>query len=135
MNLAVIIETTKWMSKAGFHKEAIDECDRAIDYLTKAERDGKDKVITYIPIWGEPIITKYGRSKRVDGYDKKENKSIEFWKDRFYDNIMLFTQRYNKQMGIKTKKQKPFKKGSVDRLYASIASFGNAGPSYRNSLD
>jgi hypothetical protein len=38
-------------------------------------------------------------------------------------------------MGIKPKKVKPFKKGSVDRLYASNASFGNAGPSYRNSLD
>ena len=38
-------------------------------------------------------------------------------------------------MGIKPKKVKPFKKGSVDRLYASTASFGNAGPSYRSHLD
>ena len=135
MNVALIIEQVKWMSKAGYHKEAIDECNRAIDFLTLSEKEGKTKVITYIPLFGEPIMTKYGKAKRVDGYDKKENKSIEFWKDRFFDCILLFTQRYNRQHGIKPKKVKPFKKGSVDRLYASTASFGNAGPSYRSNLD
>lgn len=135
MNLAVIIETTKWMSKAGYNREAIDLCNDAIDYLTKAEREGKDKIITYLPIWGEPIMTKYGKSKRVDGYDKKENKLIEFWKDRFFANILLFTQRYNKQMGIKPKKQKPFKRHGLDRTYMDVASFGTAGPGYRNHLD
>ena len=135
MNIAVTIEQVKWMSKAGFHKEALEECDKAIEYLVRAENEGKTNIITYLPIFGEPIMTRYGVSKRIDGYDKKENKTIEFWKDRFYDLILLFTQRYNRQNGIKPKKQKPFKKGSVDRLYASNATFGSAGPSYRSHLD
>jgi hypothetical protein len=135
MNIALTIEQVKMMSKAGFHKEALDECDKAIEYLVKAENEGKSSVVTYLPIFGEPIMTRYGVSKRVNGYDKKESKNIEFWKDRFFDLILLFTQRYNRKMGIKPKKVKPFKKGSVDRVYASNASFGSAGPSYRNSLD
>jgi hypothetical protein len=134
MNIALTIEQTKWMSKAGYHTQALDECSKAIEYLVKAENDGKTKVTTYLPIFGEPIMTKYGVSKRVDGYDKKENKSIEFWKDRFYDLILLYTQRYNRQNGIKPKKTKPFKRHGIE-TYMSTASFGTMGAGGRNHLD
>jgi hypothetical protein len=134
MNIALTIEQTKWMSKAGYHKEALDECGKAIEYLVKAENEDKTKVTTYLPIFGEPIMTKYGVSKRVDGYDKKENKSIEFWKDRFYDLILLYTQRYNRQNGIKPKKTKPFKRHGIE-TFMSNASFGTMGAGGRNHLD
>ena len=134
MNIALTIEQTKWMSKAGYHAEALSECDKAIEYLVKAENEGKTKVTTYLPIFGEPIMTKYGVSRRVDGYDKKENKSIEFWKDRFYDLILLYTQRYNRQNGIKPKKQKPFKRHGIE-TYMNTASFGVMGAGGRNHLD
>lgn len=134
MNIALTIEQTKWMSKAGYHKEALEECDKAIEYLVKAENEGKTKVTTYLPIFGEPIMTKYGVSKRVVGYDKKESKSVEFWKDRFYDLILLYTQRYNRQNGIKPKKQKPFKRHGIE-TYMSTASFGSMGAGGRNHLD
>ena len=84
--------------------------------------------------WIETIMTKYGVSRRVDGYDKKENKSIEFWKDRFYDLILLYTQRYNRQNGIKPKKQKPFKRHGIE-TYMNTASFGVMGAGGRNHLD
>jgi hypothetical protein len=134
MNIALTIEQTKWMSKAGYHNEALNECSKAIEYLVKAENEGKTKVTTYLPIFGEPIMTKYGVSKRVDGYDKKENKSIEFWKDRFYDLILLYTQRYNRQNGIKPKKTKPFKRHGIE-TFMSNASFGTMGAGGRNHLD
>ena len=134
MNLIESIEKSKWMSKAGYHKEALDLCNEALTYLTKKDMEGETKVKCYTPVWGEAIMTKYGKAKRVDRYDKVETKSIEFWKDRFYDLLLLFTQRYNKQNGIKPKKEKPFKRHGIE-TFMGTAQFGSAGPGYRNHLD
>ena len=134
MNLIESIEKSKWMSKAGYHKEALDVCNEALTYLNIKDIAGETKVKCYTPVWGEPIMTKYGKSKRVDRYDKVETKTIEFWKDRFYDLLLLFTQRYNRKMGIKPKKDKPFKRHGIE-TFMSTAQFGNAGPGYRNHLD
>ena len=122
------------MSAAGYHKEALDTVNEAISYLNEKDIAGETKVKVYTPVWGEPIMTKYGKAKRVDRYDKVETKTIEFWKDRFYDLLLLFTQRYNRKMGIKPKKEKPFKRHGIE-TFMSTASFGNSGPAYRNHLD
>ena len=122
------------MSAAGYHKEALDTVNEAISYLNEKDIAGETKVKVYTPVWGEPIMTKYGKAKRVDRYDKVETKTIEFWKDRFYDLLLLFTQRYNRKMGIKPKKEKPFKRHGIE-TFMRTASFGNSGPAYRNHLD
>jgi len=134
MNLIESIEKSKWMSIAGYHKEALDKVNEALSYLNEKDIAGETHVKVYTPVWGEAIMTKYGKAKRVDRYDKVETKTIEFWKDRFYDLLLLFTQRYNRKMGIKPKKEKPFKKHGIE-TYMNTASFGSAGPAYRNHLD
>jgi len=79
-------------------------------------------------------MNKYSIAKRVYRYDKLETKAIEFWKDRFYDLLLLFTQRYNRQNGIKPKKDKPFKRHGIE-TFMGTASFGTMGAGGRNHLD
>ena len=48
--------------------------------------------------------------------------------------LLLFTQRYNRKMGIKPKKEKPFKRHGIE-TFMGTASFGTMGAGGRNHLD
>ena len=73
MNLPEIFLKAKWKTEAGYHKEAHEDCQLAIDYLTKLtiERGDDYMVVGYTPILGEKIMTKFGVQKRIVKYDKE----------------------------------------------------------------
>ena len=114
MNLPEVYIKSKWKTDAGFNKEAFEDCQLAIDYLTKLtfERGDDYNVVGYTPILGEKIMTKFGVQKRIIKYDK-ELRPLDYWKDRFWDLSMLADKRKklaDKRELRKTQKTKTKKK-------------------------
>ena len=61
-------------------------------------------------------------------------KALKALQNSEYDLLLLFTQRYNRQNGIKPKKDKPFKRHGIE-TFMGTASFGTMGAGGRNHLD
>ena len=98
MNLPEVYLKAKWKTESGFHKETFEDCQLALDYLTKLtiERGEDYNVIGYTPILGEKIMTKYGVQKRILKYDK-ESRPLDYWKDRYWDLSLLSHKRLKTQ--------------------------------------
>lgn len=98
MNLPEVFLKAKWKTEAGYHKESHEDCQLAIDYLTKLtiERGDDYMVVGYTPILGEKIMTKFGVQKRIVKYDK-ELRPLEYWKDRYWDLSLLAHKRMKLQ--------------------------------------
>ena len=92
MNVSLSIEQVKWMIDAKNYSDAMELAQQSITYLANYSREyGGDYIVpAYLPIFGEWIMTSKGRQKRVLRYDKKETKSVDYWKERLgADTVLL----------------------------------------------
>lgn len=98
MNLPEVFLKAKWKTESKFHKECFEDCQLAVDYLTKLtlERGDDYNVVGYTPILGEKIMTRFGIQKRIVKYDK-ELRPLDYWKDRFWDLSLLAHKRMKLQ--------------------------------------
>ena len=106
MNVSLTIEQTKWFIDSKNYKEALDLAQNSITYLANQSREHGNEFIVpaYLPIFGEWIMTRDGKQKKVLRYDKKETKSVDYWKERFWELYLLAERKYNRQQN-KLKKQ------------------------------
>ena len=106
MNVSLTIEQTKWFIDAKNYKEALELAQNSITYLANQSREHGNEFIVpaYLPIFGEWIMTRSGKQKKVLRYDKKETKSVDYWKERFWELYLLAERKYNRQQN-KLKKQ------------------------------
>ncbi len=106
MNVSLTIEQTKWLIDSKNFNEAMDLAQQSITYLANHSREhGGDYIVpAYLPIFGEWIMTSKGKQKRVLRYDKKETKSVDYWKERFWELYLSAEKKYKRQQN-KLKKQ------------------------------
>jgi hypothetical protein len=106
MNVSLTIEQTKWFIDSKNYKEALDLAQNSITYLANQSREHGNEFIVpaYLPIFGEWIMTRSGKQKRVLRYDKKETKSVDYWKERFWELYLSAEKKYKRQQN-KLKKQ------------------------------
>lgn len=99
MNVSLIIEQTKWFINSKNYKEAMELSQNSIIYLSNYGRKygGEYIVPAYLPIFGEWIMTSNGKQKRVLRYDKKETKSVDYWKERFWEVYLSTEKKYKRQ--------------------------------------
>ena len=106
MNVSLTIEQTKWFIDAKNYKEAMELSQNNITYLANQSREHGNEFIVpaYLPIFGEWIMTRSGKQKKVLRYDKKETKSVDYWKERFWELYLSAEKKYKRQQN-KLKKQ------------------------------
>lgn len=106
MNVSLTIEQTKWFIDSKNFKEAMELSQNNITYLANQSREHGNEFIVpaYLPIFGEWIMTSTGKQKKVLRYDKKETKSVDYWKERFWELYLSAEKKYKRQQN-KLKKQ------------------------------
>lgn len=99
MNVSLTIEQTKWFIDSKNFKEAMELSQNNITYLANQSREHGNEFIVpaYLPIFGEWIMTRSGKQKKVLRYDKKETKSVDYWKERFWELYLSAEKKYKRQ--------------------------------------
>lgn len=109
MNVSLTIEQTKWFIDNKNYKDAIELAQQSITYLANQSREHGSEFIVpaYLPIFGEWIMTGKGKQKKILRYDKKETKSVDYWKERFWELYLSADGKYKRQQNKinKLKKQ------------------------------